>query len=253
MRYGSPGSGTTGSSSCPQWVPSNNPFLSRGIEQVKIDVQVEVVTSDRSVDEVLGEREHERRRDRRAELRSDVGERFDGRLQVLQILDQVVLSVVDQPGGRVAEHAKVIQGAVRRGRSLISTSRAGGILCSASVMTSRWSAKVPTSRFSAWMEATMLSRLVVQRSHERVEASDQITEGALVPRQGGREIVDDLPDLPQSPAVDDRAQRRQRLLGRRVGRGRGSAGWWHPAAAVRFPTDPSGVLSSTCIEPSRLV
>ena len=60
--------------------------------------------------------------------------------------------------------------------------------------------------------------LVVQCSHEGVEARDQITEGALVPGQRGREIVDDFPDLAQPPAVDDRAQRRQRLLGRRVGR-----------------------------------
>jgi hypothetical protein len=73
-------------------------------------MQVEEVASDRSVDEVLSKREHEPRRDGRAELRSNVSERFDGRLLVFEVLDQVRLGVVDQPVGGVAEHAKVIQG-----------------------------------------------------------------------------------------------------------------------------------------------
>ena len=217
-RYGSPGSGGTGMSSCPQWVPKNNVLLEPWNRDVKIDMQVEVVASDRSVDEVLGEREHERRRDRHAELRSDVGECFDGRLQVLEVLDQVGLSVVDQPGGGVAEHAQMIQGGrqarplldqhIERGRYLVQ--RIGE-----NVALSGECGRKPVQRLDGVDDVVAL---FVQSSHERVEASNQITEGALVPGQGGGEIVDDLPDLPQSPAVDDRAQRRQRLLGRRVGR-----------------------------------
>ena len=181
-------------------------------------MQVEVVASDRSVDEVLGEREHEPRRDRHAELRPDVGECFDGRLQVLEVLDQVVLSVVDQPGGGVAEHAQMIERGCQA-RPLLEQHIEGGRYLaqriSENVALSGECGRKPVQRLDGVDDVVPL---IVQSSHERVEASKQITEGALVPGQGGGEIVDDLPDLPQSPAVDDRSQRRQRLLCRRVGR-----------------------------------
>ncbi len=72
-------------------------------------MKVEIVASDGAVDEVLGEREDRQRRERRIDVRSDVGEPFDGRLQVLQISHQIGLSVVDQPGSRVAELAQAVQ------------------------------------------------------------------------------------------------------------------------------------------------
>jgi hypothetical protein len=89
--------------------PKQQAVLEFGNSKVELKLYVEVVTSNGPIDEVLGEREDRRRREREAKPRSDVGERADGGLQVFQILDQVGLSVVDQPGGGVAERAQVIQ------------------------------------------------------------------------------------------------------------------------------------------------
>ena len=52
----------------------------------------------------------------------------------------------------------LLSAVVMRGRSLMSTSSAGGILYSAWVITSRCPASVPDSRFSACIDATRLSR-----------------------------------------------------------------------------------------------
>jgi hypothetical protein len=169
--------------------------------QVKFGTDVEIVASDGSVDEVLGEREHEPRRDRHAELRSDVGECFDGRLQVLEVLNQVVLSVVDQPGGGVAEHAQMIESG-RQARSLLEQHIESGRYLAQrlgeNVALSGECDRKPVQRPDGVDDVVPL---IIQSSHERVEARNQITEGALVPGQGGGEIVDDLPDLPQPPTL----------------------------------------------------
>src|ERR1700733_8628344 len=89
--------------------PEEQARLELGNSQVQYDVQVEVVASNGAVDEVLGEREDRQRRDRRVNVGSDVGEPLDGRLQILQISDQVGLSVVDQPVGGVTEYAQAVQ------------------------------------------------------------------------------------------------------------------------------------------------
>ena len=89
----------------------------------------------------------------------DVGERPQRRLEVLQVLHQVGLGVVDESGRGVAESAAASPSAVViRGRSLISTSSAGGILFKRAVMTSCWPASVAANRSSSSMVAMMLSR-----------------------------------------------------------------------------------------------
>src|SRR5581483_11675154 len=105
--------------------PKQQAVLEFGNSEVELKLYVEVVTSSGSIDEVLGEREDRRRRERFAKVRSYVGERADGRLQVLQVLDQVGLSVVDQPGGGVAERAQVVQGG-RQARPLLDEYLEGG-------------------------------------------------------------------------------------------------------------------------------
>ena len=61
--------------------------------------------------------------------------------------------------------------AVRRGRSLISTSSAGGILCSASVMTSCCAGEGAAKPIQRLDGRDDVVALLVQRADERVEAS----------------------------------------------------------------------------------
>jgi hypothetical protein len=67
--------------------PKQQAVLEFGNSEVELEMQVEVVTANGTVDEVLGEREDRRRRERVAKPRPDVGERAEGGLQVFQILD----------------------------------------------------------------------------------------------------------------------------------------------------------------------
>src|SRR5271165_7547583 len=153
-------------------------------------MQVEVVASNGSVDEVLGERENRRVRERRVKPRSDVGERADCRLQVFQILDQVGLSVVDQPGGGVAEHPQVIQSGGQAGPLLDKYLERGRYLAQ------RLGENVALSCECLGKPVQRLDRrndvvpLLVQCPHESVEPIKQIANSSLAPGQRGAEIVD---------------------------------------------------------------
>ena len=89
---------------------------------------------------------------------------------------------------------------------------------SARSITSRCSANVPATRLSCWMEAMMLSRCCVKDADEVVEAGEQLADLGFTSGQRGVEVVDDVTDLSQPARVDDRRQRRQRLLGGGIGR-----------------------------------
>ena len=75
-RYdGSPGAGVSAVPELPPARPEQQRPLEPRNREVQIDMQVEVVASDRSVDEVLGEREHDNAASAVSKVRSDVGER----------------------------------------------------------------------------------------------------------------------------------------------------------------------------------
>ena len=80
-----------------------------GVGQVEDEIPVDVVASDVPVDEALVERERRRVRKGLVEVRPDVGQRLDRRLEILQVLDQVGPCVVDQPGGGVAERPEFVE------------------------------------------------------------------------------------------------------------------------------------------------
>ena len=108
---------------------------------------------------------------------------------------------------------------VNRGRSLISTSIAGGIWFSARVSTSRWPAKVddkPVERLDRGHDVVPLG---IQHADEVVQSGEQIADVALPTVHRGAEVVDDIADLSQTAAVYHGCERGQRLLGGRIGRG----------------------------------
>ncbi len=84
--------------------------LESGNREIDPDEYVYVVPPDGSVDQVLAVRERGQRvRDGFVEIRSDVCQRTDRRLQVLQVFHQVGLGVVDEPGGGVAEDTQFVE------------------------------------------------------------------------------------------------------------------------------------------------
>ena len=182
--------------------------------------QVHVVTADRPVDEALAVREG-RQRSANASGRSgpmsasalNAGSRF------LRSVTRSAVRVVDQSRRGVAERAELRQ---RGGdpRPLLDqhVHRRRYILMQRSMTRVRWPAKVPASRFSSWMDATMLSRCRSSDADEAVQPRQQIPDIGFAAGQRGAEVVDDVADLPESTAVDNSRQRRQRLLGGRIGR-----------------------------------
>ena len=188
-----------------------------GVRQVDDEVPVDVVAPDEPVDEALGERVRGRQCNRGIELRPDIGERTKRRPQILQVLHQIRSRVVDQPGGGVAERAQFVE----RGddaRPLIGEH----VQCRRKLVQHLGDdvalpgerAGQPVQRLYRRHEVVALS---IERAHEAVETDKQIANVAPAPGQGGAEVVDDVPELPQSSGVQDHRQRRQRLLGRRVG------------------------------------
>ena len=171
----------------------------------------------------------------RDEVGSDVGERLERRFQVLA--GSVTRSSPASLTNRVAVSLNCpsfSSAVVRLGRSLISTSNAGGMSLSARSITSRCPANVPATRFSCWMEAMMLSRCCVEDADEIVEPGEQLADLGFASGQRGVEVVDDVADLSQPARVDDRRQRRQRLFGGRIGRRLVQAEWWHRVAVGRL-------------------
>ena len=154
--------------------------------KVQLDVQVEVVASNGAVDEVLGEREDRRRRERRVKLRSDVGERTDGRLQILQISHQVGLGVVDQPGGGVAEFAQAVQSGrqawplrdqhIESGRHLSQRLSENFALC----------CEGAANLIQCLNGRDDVVTLLVECPHESVEPVDQIADGGRLRNLGTR-------------------------------------------------------------------
>ena len=86
---------------------------------------------------------------------------------------------------------------------------------------------------------------------EIVQAREQIADLGFATDQRRAEVVDDVADLAESAAVDDRRQRRQRLLGRADRSTTGSAQWSRPAADARGRLARPADSSARCIEPSR--
>ena len=60
--------------------------------------------------------------------------------------------------------------------------------------------------------------LGVQHADEIVQPGEQFADLGFASGQRGIEVVDDVAELPQPATVDDGRQRRQRLLGGRIGR-----------------------------------
>ena len=127
---------------------------------------------------------------------------------------------------------------------------AGGISLSARSITSRCPANVPATRLSCWIDGDDVVPLLVEDSDEIVQPGEQLADLGFASGQRGVEVVDDVADLPEPAPVDDRRQRRQRLLGGRVGRRRvqrdGGARLQPPRGS-----SPSGGFSARCIEPEQ--
>ena len=189
-----------------------------GVRQVEGEKPVDVVASDGSVDDILVERVCRRVREDRVEIRPDVSERTDRRLEVFQVLDQIGARVVDQPGGGVAEHAQLVQGGDDAG------ALADQHIQRRRYLAQRFGDDVALSGQRAGQPVQSLYRgdeaaaLLVEGAHELVEALKQVAHSALMPGQRGVEVVDDVADLSQSSGVEDDGQRRQCLLGRWIGR-----------------------------------
>ena len=72
-------------------------------------------------------------------------------------------------------------------------------------------------RFSEPMEALMASA-APPNTNEVVQPAQEVVDLVAATVQHGMEFADEIADLPDSTAVDDERQRRQRLLGGRIGR-----------------------------------
>ncbi|PWQ89084.1 hypothetical protein DKX15_15890, partial [Enterococcus faecium] len=71
--------------------------------QVQCDEQVHEVSLHPTVDDVLGEGERRQIGQHGVEVGAEIGDCAQGRFQVAQVPDEVLLRIVDQPGGGVAE------------------------------------------------------------------------------------------------------------------------------------------------------
>ena len=187
--------------------------------QVHRREDVDVITANRAVDEVLGERECRQIGQDRVEVRPDIGQGLQRRFEIRQIVDEIGLGRVDQLGRGVAELPELLQ----RGHDTGSLLQED-IEC-------RW------DRLQGVGDGPSLGRerrrqpvqcpdrrgepipLFVNGSHEGVEPGDELANVGFAPGQRGRGAVDEVTDLAQSAGVDDDGQRRQGLLRRRIGRG----------------------------------
>ncbi len=115
------------------------------------------------------------------EVWSDVGQRLDGRLEVLQVRHQIGLGVVDEPVGGVAERPELGErGGELRPFAVQHFECARNPLQRFVDRRRACSAKVEATRFSASMVATRLCALLIERADERVESGQQVA--AVLPR-----------------------------------------------------------------------
>ena len=171
-------------------------LLELGNRQVEVKPQVEEVAPDPSVDEVLREREVSRVFKGRVDIGSDTSDRTDRRFQVFQISHQVGLSVVDQPGGGVAEHAQLVQGGRQARPLFIQHLQRGRYLAQClgeDVTLVGEGGGKPVQRLDGRDDVLAL---LVERADELVQPNEQVANSACTPGQGGIEVVDNLPDFP---------------------------------------------------------
>ena len=171
----------------------------------------------------------------------------------LQVLHQILACVVDQPRGGVAELTELLERG-RKVRPLLDQH----VQCGRDVL-ERTVDHVTLAGELAGDSIELLDGrddvvpLRIEHADEVVEPGEQLTDLGSTPVQRDAEVVDDVADLTEPARVDDRRERRQRLLGGRDRSTTGSSASVAPGCRRPLGFSPIGGSSAKCIDPSRLV
>ena len=177
VNQGSPGAGMSFASCvAPAGAEEQRPLQSR-IGEVEDGEQVDVVTAGDRVGEggpygkAVAKAAQGSRSGPTSASALSVGSRF------LRFVTRSSPASLTRLGGGVAERARASPARSSDwGRSLISTSRAGGMSLSARSITSRCPANVPATRLSCWMDGDDVVPLLVKDADEVVEAGEQLAD-----------------------------------------------------------------------------
>ena len=201
----------------PPGAEEERPLQSR-IGDVENGEQVDVVAPCDPVGEGRAVRERGGKPKPNRQIGSDVGERLDRRLEVLEVGHQIVTGVIDQTGGGIAQLPELLQCGRQPGPLPDQHIQGWRNVRERAVDHIALLCECPGDPPQLLNSGDDVVPLLVKNADDVVEAGEQLADLRFTSGQRDIGVVDDVTDLPQTASVGDHRQRRQCLLRGRIGR-----------------------------------